>query len=379
MKSFKVIRELTKKDLKGKRVLLRLDLNVPVEGGKVTETYRIDRSLPTLRYLTERGAKILAISHHSSDDVSLKAAAAYLNKFFPVGFAPTLENLDLSNCLPDGSIMVFENLRFNKDEEKNSLAFAKELASHADIYVNEAFSASHRKHASIVGVTKLLPSYAGFLMEEEVKELSKAFTPKRPFVFVLGGAKFSTKIPLLKRFLKLADEVYLFGALVHALFKKKRWQIGRSLVDNKLTGIDAFLKNKKIRLPIDVVLENRGANYVRPPNEVGKEDIIYDAGPDSVDQAADAIRNAKFVLWNGPLGTFENGYDRATLQLARAIARSEAYSIIGGGDTIAAVAKLDILDKFDFVSTGGGAMLDFLSAGTLPGIEALSKNKIKLK
>jgi phosphoglycerate kinase len=379
MKKLRSIRDLTKKQLKGKRVLLRLDLNVPVEADNVTETYRIDRAMPTLKYLTERGAKVLAVSHHSAEGASLKPAAKYLNKFFPVGFAPTLDNLDLASCLPDGSVMVFENLRFNPGEEKNSLAFAKELASHADLYVNEAFSASHRRHASIVGVTTLLPSYVGFLFEEEVTELSKAFAPKRPFIFVLGGAKFDTKLPLMKRFVKLADEVYLFGAIVHTFFKKKRWQIGKSLVDNKVKGIDPFVKNKKIKLPIDVVLENRGANYIRTPDQVGKEDIIYDAGPDSVEQVARAVREAKLVLWNGPLGNFEKGYDRATLDLARAIGRSEAHSIIGGGDTIAAISKLGIMDKFNFVSTGGGAMLDFLSAGTLPGIEAIAASKKRLR
>ncbi|HYC82980.1 MAG TPA: phosphoglycerate kinase [Candidatus Paceibacterota bacterium] len=366
------VERLSKKQLSGKRVIVRLDLNVPIEDGQVTETYRIDRSVPTLEFLRKQGAKVLAISHLGDGSESLKPAADYLRRKCGAGFVERLADLNVS-CLPDGEIVVLENLRQHKGEEKNSPTFAKELASHGDLYVNDAFSASHRKHASIVGLPKLLPAFAGMLLQEEVRELSRAFEPKHPFVVIIGGAKFSTKLPLLKRFFKSADRIFVVGALAHGFFKKKGWSLGKSLVDTKVAGIEPFLKSAKLALPFDVVIENTNGYYVKTPDSLAKDDVIFDAGPDFIQQMREEIAEAKFVLWNGPLGNFEKGYDRGTLEAAKAIAKSKAHSVIGGGDTIAAISRLDILKEFDFVSTGGGAMLDFLSAGTLPGIDALVK------
>ncbi len=368
------IKILTKKNLSGKCVLLRLDLNVPLDHGEVTDAFRITQSLPTLRYLVERGAKVIVVSHLGSDgEQSLKPIAAYVNEFVPVTFISVVDDLSVVRDAKPGSVFILENIRREKGEMTNSLTLAKKLAGFADLYVNDAFSASHRAHASILGVAKLLPSHAGLLLEKEVLELSKAFNPKHPFLFILGGAKFGTKVPLIKKFLKTADSVFLGGALVHVIFKKKRYEIGKSLFDKNVTDLEPIMKNPKLFIPVDVVTQNEAGYYVRPPNGVGKEDYIYDAGPDTVALLREKIEDAKFILWNGPLGNFEQGYDKATLEVAKAITRSDAYSIIGGGDTIAAISRMGIPSGFNFVSTGGGAMLDFLAKGTLPGLSVLIK------
>lgn len=319
------------KDLNGKRVLVRVDWNVPIEDGKVLGDFRIKKSMPTLEYLRDAGAKVILATHLTSGHITS------LQPFVPEGMA------------------LLSNLRDNPGEEANSKKFAKELAGKADIYVNEAFSVSHREHASIVGVPKLLPSFAGFQFALEIKELSKAFKPKHPFLFILGGAKFETKLPLLKKFTKIADEIFVGGALANTFFKAQGKDIGQSLVSEDF-GAKSLLKSKKIILPEDTVVDG------------GK---ILDVGPRTIEDLKSKIMKAELVLWNGPLGDYELGYKVATLKVAELIAMYARESIIGGGDTLAAVRELDIHDKFTFVSTGGGAMLDFLATGTLPGIEAL--------
>ena len=326
------IRELH--DIAGKRALVRVDWNVPIENGQVVDDFRIRKSLPTIELLQKAGAEVTLCTHLEPEDSSVEP----LVKFVPTG------------------VKLLPNLRSDSREKGNDDSFAKELASGADIYVNEAFSASHREHASIVLVPKLIPSFAGLQFAEEVENLSKAFKPKHPFFFVLGGAKFETKLPLLKKFIEVADKVFIGGALANDFFKSRGMDVGSSLVSSKDLGQRDLLSTGKIMIPRDTTLSG---------------DRIVDAGPETMEDLIDKVSEAKMILWNGPLGEYEKGHKRYTLELARMIAESKAESIVGGADTLAAIKELGLFDKFSFVSTGGGAMLDFLANGTLPGIEAL--------
>ncbi len=369
------------KNLKGKRVLLRLSLNVPVHNRGITNDFRIERSLPTLRFLQKAGAKTLVISHSDYDEPkkpALLTVARHLNSFVPTGFLPLdggLPARDFVQNMKEGSVFVLDNIRNLKGEVENTSSFAKELASYGDIFVNEDFAVSHRKHASIVGIPKYIPSFFGSLFAEEVTQLSRAFKPKHPFVAVLGGAKFSTKVPLVKRFLQTADRVFVSGALANTFFHELGYETGKSLVDNDSINLKPFLKNKKITLPSDVTVKGPKKTVVKSPVEVEKGENMLDVGPESVQEMSDAVSEAKLVVWNGPLGNFEKGFSKQTEKFARAVAASDAHSIVGGGDTIAAIQKLGIMDQFDFVSTGGGAMLEFLEQESLPGIEAILKSK----
>ena len=331
-------------DLTGKRVLVRVDWSVPTADGVVLNDYQIKRTFPTLEYLQKAGAKVILISHAERDTDSLKPIFEHVKNFLPLTF---IEQSDL---------MLLENLRQNKGERENSNEYAKELASLGDIFVNEAFPVSHREHASIVGVPKLMESYVGMQFSLEIEELSKAFYPKRPFLFILGGAKFDTKIPLLKKFINIADSIFVGGAIANNFLREQGVDIGNSLVGEGDFKIRELLNTGKIILPEDTII---------------KDEKIMDAGPITLENLKPVISSAKLVLWNGPLGNYEMGYKVATLALAKMIAEFSNESIIGGGDTLAAVKELDLFDKFSFVSTGGGAMLDFLANGTLPGIEAL--------
>jgi len=309
--NFKTILEAG--DLKDKRVFVRVDWNVPLENGAVRDDFRIKKSLPTLEYLKNAGAKVIIATHLESDTASVEALRAYV---------------------PEG-MELLENLRQNPGEKANDPKFAEELASKADIYVNEAFSASHRMHASIVGVPKLLPSFAGLQFAEEVKQLSKAFNPPHPFLFILGGAKFETKLPCVEKFLTIADEIFIAGAIA------------------KPASLLPLVQNSKITLPLGDV-------------------AALDADDANIALMKAKIADKAFVLWNGPLGKYEDGYTQGTLKLAQLLADSGKQVIVGGGDTLTAIKQLNLFEKFTFVSTAGGAMLDFLANETLPGIEALS-------
>lgn len=332
-------------DLKGKRVLVRVDWSVPTKDGKVVNAYQIKQTFPTIEFLQKAGARIILLSHAEKDEESLLPIFDYAKDFLPLTF---IEPSDL---------VLLENLRRNPGEKDNTSEFAKELANLGDIFVNEAFSVSHRNHASIVGVPKLLPSFVGLQFSREVNELSKAFYPKKPFLLILGGAKFETKLPLLEKFVNIADEIFVGGALANDFFKQQGNDIGESLVSAETHDLSKLLETGKIILPYDTIVDN------------GK---ILDAGPRTLENLKNKISASNMVLWNGPLGSYELGYKVSTLKLATLIAEFGRTSIVGGGDTLAAIEELDILDKFTFVSTGGGAMLDFLATGTLAGIEALS-------
>lgn len=363
------------KNLKGKRVVLRVDFNVPIKNGKVTDDFRIVKALPTIKFLQKKGAKVILITHLGKDGETLAPVAKALNKHIKVKFIPAMMGYKVSLAIrkmKDGDIILLENLRNEKWEKDGDRGYAKTFTEWGDLYVNEAFSVSHRKDTSIVLVPKLLPAYAGFQLEKEVKNLSRAFQkPKHPFLFILGGAKFSTKIPLIKRYLKLANHVFIGGALANDFFKAKRYEVGQSLVDGTNYGIEKLLKNKKLILPEDVVVLSEGKLVNRKSNEVKKNETILDVGQNSVKNLTTIIKNSKFILWNGPLGKYEAGGDKATIEMLKMVARSGAESVVGGGDTAFLISKMKMEKKFSFVSTGGGATLDFLANGTLPGIKAL--------
>ena len=372
------------KDLKGKRVVLRLDFNVPMRNGKIVETMRIDRAIPTIEYLRKKQARIIILSHLGSDaSMSLKPAARYLAKALntDVGFVPDFRTPDarkIAERLPLGGIIVFENLRLDPRELENNITFAKYLASFGDVYVNDAFAVSHRVHASIVGITKYLPSYIGLLVSDEIKNLSLALHPIHPFLFILGGAKFDTKMPLLKKFMKTADTVFVGGILANDFFHDKGLEVGLSVVDTYQHKLTPLLKKGNIVLPLDVVTKSGDAVKKVTSKEVGEvlpNESIVDVGPETIKNLVPILKKTKLVVWNGPLGYYEGGFDKGTIALMNAIAKSKAVSIIGGGDTAVIVERLGIAKKITFVSTGGGATLEFLADGTLPGIEAIRNCK----
>jgi 3-phosphoglycerate kinase len=363
------------KDLSGKKVLLRLDFNVPVIDGKIKGDFRLQRSLPTLEFLKKAGARTVILSHNDSKETdSLRPAFEFLKEIIDLDFVESLDLLpERFENLKPGGILLLENIRRDKGEEANDPEFAKKMATMADIYVNDAFAVSHRKHASVVGIPKFLPSFAGFLIEEEIENLSKAFNPPKPFVFILAGDKFGTKLPLVDKFLEIADHVFIGGALANDLFKTKGFEIGKSKHSEEDYGFEKLLKNPKIIIPSDVVVLNGDKKQFKDISEVLPEESILDAGPKTAEDMTEIFSKSKFILWNGTLGAYEKGFTEGTESMAQAVSKSGAESIVGGGDTITAISKLGIMDKFSFVSTGGGAMLDFLANETLPGIEALCK------
>jgi phosphoglycerate kinase len=364
------------KDLRGKKVIVRADFNVPVtDKGKVMDMFRINVCLPTIAYLQKKGARIILVSHIGREPgESLKPVYTVLKKHVPLKFIPEILSENVNSTISEmknGDIVMLENLRSNPGEKGCNKDFAKSLAKLGDVYVNEAFPVSHRADASIVLLPKLLPAYAGFQMEKEVKELSKVLKPKHPFVFIQGGAKAETKIPLLKKFLKSADCVYIGGELANDFYKSKGYEIGKSNFDKVTPPLGSYLKNKRLVLPESVVVLRDGKNITTGAHEVQKNDFIYDIGLPSIHILSVILEKAKLILWNGPLGWYENGYIKGTEELLKILASSKAETIIGGGDTAVLVDRKKMSDKFTFVSTGGGATLEFLAKGTLVGIKAL--------
>ena len=351
-------------NISGKRVLLRADLNSPIVRGRVSDDFRLLKTLPTIRLLSRKGAKVILISHFERGGKfhSLRKVAKILErkikkfKFVDRLLGPKAEKT-IKN-MSAGDVLLLENLRLHPGEKNNDAVFAKQLAGFGDIYINEAFSASHRKHASVVGITKFLPSYAGPLFKEEVKNLSLAFNPPHPFTLIVGGNKLETKIPLIKKFLKKADRVVVGGALAASF----------------LYGKEKKLRTPKIILPKDAVTEHNGRKVIIDILNLGKRDVIYDLGPKSMKEVAGICAKSSFILWNGPLGFIERGHVSGTLSLVRAINRSKGRVIAGGGDTAAFLRSRNLTKGFYFISTAGGAMLDFLVHGTLPGIEALKRH-----
>jgi len=370
------LKDISRSELKGKRVLVRSDLNVPVGNGTVMNVFRIEKIVPNIQFLLDAGAKVIIASHIGREkEETLRPVANELKKHFPTlifvqeGVGEHAQTV--ISGMNEGDAILLENLRRNEGEMKNNDAFAKALASLADIFVNDAFSACHREHASIVGVPKWLPSYAGLLLQEEVAYLSSALTPPSPSLAIIGGAKFKTKEPLIKELAERYDKVFVGGALANDIFAARGLEVGRSRVSERRPS-DDVLFHERVIAPTDVVVEDSKGN-VRTilPHEVTNDEKIVDVGPDSIRTVAPFIKEAKYILWNGPMGLYEGGFDEWTRALAKKIAESNATTIVGGGDTIAAIQKEGIEDAFTFISTGGGAMLEYLTRGTLPGIEAL--------
>jgi phosphoglycerate kinase len=364
--------------LKGKRVLLRAELNVPLKGGKVADTFRIMQALPTLRFLKRAGAKVIVIAHIGRDPKeSLKPVARYMATKTAIGFVPELFGSRADRVIADmknGTAVLLENLRSDAEEEQNNATFAKRLSAYADIYVDDAFGAAHRSHASIVGVPKYLPAYAGLLFVDEYVHLSVVLDPRHPFAFVLGGAKFETKMPLLKKYVTIADVVYVGGALANTLLKAQGYTVGVSVAE-EMKGAKALANNPRIRLPFDVLVETADKKIaVRRMEDMTAEDCIVDIGPETATLWASEMASNKEILMNGPMGFYERGYVEGTKAILKGIAKSGARTTIGGGDTVALARALKMEKRFTFVSTAGGAMLDFLANDTLQGIEAIERS-----
>lgn len=365
------------KNLKGKTVLLRVDFNVPIEGSKIKDTFRIDSTLPTINYLRNKGAKTVIIAHIGDDgQKSLLPIAKYLNKKVKTKFcmAKELDQIKTEvEKMGSGDVLLLENIRRFKGEKENDTTLARGFSRLASFYVNDAFSVSHRAHMSVVGIPKYIKGYAGFQIENEVKHLSIAHNPKHPFIFILGGAKFSTKMPLIKRYLKDADCVFVGGALMNSFFKAQGLEVGTSKTDDTDPKIlRSFIKNSKLCLPVDLTVVN-SKNKVRTCDvgDVHTDENIVDIGPKSVKLIGSMLNSAKLILWNGPMGFYEHGFDKATKDILKILMKVKGQTIIGGGDTAEIINKMKVADKFTFVSTGGGATLDFLSQNSLPGIKIL--------
>jgi phosphoglycerate kinase len=368
-------------NIKNARVLIRFEYNVPMKGNRIIDTRRIEASYKTIDFILKKGGTPVLIAHLGDGEESLRPVATYLSKKYKMVFVtndifdPRTKNI--LNEVPAHTVILLENIRRYVGEKKNDRAFTKALAALGQYYVNDAFSVSHRKHASIVGIPALLPSFAGFQLEEEIKALSLATNkPKHPFVFMLGGAKFATKIPIIKQFMDSADAVVISGAILNNFYKAAGFEVGKSVVEE---GYDAelrkLLRSPKLLLPIDVFVLRKTKKTTVTPNEVEKDDVIVDIGPQSVALIAERIKKAKLVVWNGPTGWYERGFTKATTELANILSGSKAQVVIGGGDTGAVVEKIlgGTNRKNLFISTGGGATLEFLSKKTLPGIAALGK------
>lgn len=365
-------------EVEGKRVLLRTSLNIPVDDrGKLSDDFRLSAGLPTLQYLASKKCKIIITGYFGRAGESLKSVADELVRIaapIPVRFFGGAVEAAVQEVekLSGGECLILENMRTYPGEEKNDPAFAASLAALADIFVDDAFAEAHRVYASNVGVAKLLPSYAGLLMEKEIKKLSQALAPGHPALAVIGGAKFETKLPLIKKLATAYDFLLLGGALANDMLKVRGSPVGASLVSSASVP-EELAGSETIYIPTDVAVVDSKTNLGRscPNNDVRATEKIVDVGPVTAAAWAARVGEAQFVVWNGPLGVYEEGYVDATDTVAEALAKSSAHAVVGGGDTLAALSKFKFDEEKIFLSTGGGAMLEFLADGTLPGIEAL--------
>jgi phosphoglycerate kinase len=378
-------------DLKGKKVLVRVDFNVPLKDGGVGDDTRIRAALPTIEYLLKQNAAVILCSHLGrpkggpDPKYSLKPVADYLAKLLkkPVAFAPDCigpEAEAAAKALKPGEMLVLENTRFHPEEEKNDMGMAKQMASLAEVFVNDAFGTAHRAHASTEGVTHFLPAVAGYLLEKEIKYLGQAIAnPKRPFVAIMGGSKISDKIGVIKNLLTKADSILIGGGMANTFFKAQGYPVADSLVeDDSLETAKELLSlgGQKLRLPVDVVLGDRfdaeAATKTMSVGPIPEGWRILDIGPDTVKAYGKVIDAAGTVVWNGPMGVFEfPKFAVGTFGIAKAIAASKAVSIIGGGDSVAAIQESGLADKITHISTGGGASLEMLEGLDLPGVAAL--------
>jgi phosphoglycerate kinase len=378
-------------DVRGKKVLVRVDFNVPIKDGKVGEDTRIRAALPTIEYLLENGAAVILCSHLGrpkggvQPEFSLKPVADHLSQLIDkkVAFSeecigPAAERA--AEALKPGEVLILENTRFYPGETKNDPEMARQLAALADLYVNDAFGSAHRAHASTEGVAKYLPAVAGFLMEKEIRYLGQAIAdPARPFIAILGGAKISDKIGVIRSLLNKANQVLIGGGMANTFFKAQGYPIGESLVEDEALDTARDLLDEggnHLRLPVDVVIadrfDNEAERRVMSMSSVPEGWRILDIGPETVESFGKIIEEAGTVVWNGPMGVFEfPRFSEGTFGIARAIARSAAISIVGGGDSIAAIQEAGVADQITHISTGGGASLEMLEGLVLPGLAAL--------
>lgn len=385
-------------DYSGKKVLLRCDFNVPLKDGVITDDKRIVESLPTIKYLMEQGAAVILMSHlgrpngEANHKYSLKPVAEKLTELLGKKVELLADDMVISDTvkekvadLKSGDVVLLENTRYRAEEEKNGEDFSKELATLADYYVNDAFGTSHRAHASNVGLSSVLPSAVGFLVEKEISIMGKAIeNPERPFVAILGGAKVSDKIGVIENLLNIVDKIVIVGAMANTFLKAEGYELGKSLVeDDKLDLAKELMakakeKNVELILPVDVVVANEISDDAEVKNidakSIPADKMALDIGEKSIKLIEDALTDAKTVVWNGPAGVFETDkFAKGTFAIAETLANLDATTIVGGGDSAAAVEKAGLADKITHVSTGGGASLELLEGKVLPGIAAIEE------
>ncbi len=381
-------------ELSGKRVLCRCDFNVPTKAGRITSDKRIVAALPTIKYLIEHNAKVILCSHMGKPkgewkpELSLKIVAARLSELLgqEVIMAADVAGEDAkakAAALENGQVMLLENTRYIKGETKNDPELSRDLASMADIFVNDAFGTAHRAHSSTAGVADYLPAVSGFLVQKEVSIMGKALAdPERPFVAIMGGSKVSDKLGLIGSFVGKCDAILVVGGMSYTFFKAMGGTIGSSICDDNSLGLvkgiieDAESKGTKVYLPVDTVISdqfsNDGNRQVVTAGQIPDGFMGMDIGPKTVEKYTEILKDAKTIIWNGPAGVFEmSNFAKGTQGIARAVANSEAISIIGGGDSAAAIENLGLKDQVTHVSTGGGAAIQFLEGATLPGIACL--------
>ena len=383
--------------LKGKKVLLRVDLNVPMKSGTITETSRIEKILPTIKLLIEKEAKIIILSHIGRpkgkivEGMSLKPISKKISEFLnkEVLFDKNQINentISKINKISNGSIMMLENIRFNEGEEINDKEFSKKIASLGDIYINDAFSCSHRAHASIEGITKHISSYFGLQITEEINALKKITSEiKKPITLIIGGSKISTKIKIIKNLIKKFDDIIIVGGMANTMLKHTGSKIGKSIYEHDCENlIKEILEKSKayncqINCPIDVIVSKNlhGTGKNKEIGEIENDEMILDIGPKTILSIKKIINNSNTVLWNGPAGYFENSnFANGTKEIIKIITektlKDKIFSVAGGGETVAAINKFNKFDSFTFVSTAGGAFLEFLEGKKLPGISAIN-------
>lgn len=385
------------KNFKNKRVLVRVDFNVPIKNNQVKDAFKIEQSLPTIEYLVKKGAKVILISHLGrpktySPELTLEPAARVCGEFLKqevkfIGYQSEnyfINAKEMTARMLPGQIVLLDNLRFFPGEEDNKISLAKELSGLADIFVLDGFAVAHRAAASVSGVAKILPTYAGLLLEKEIVGLNRVISqPKKPMVVVLGGVKMETKIPVLKKLLPKANQILLGGGIACTYFWAKGYNVGKSLIDKDFKK-EALLygKNKKIILPVDFVIGEPDGSAARvitveELKKVKKGVIIFDIGPKTIRLFSQYIKKAQTLVWNGAVGYFEqHPYEYGTKAIARLLAsraRGRAFGVCGGGETVEVLRALNMLVDIDLVSTGGGAMLEFLSGKKLHGVQAVTK------
>ncbi|MDD4332882.1 MAG: phosphoglycerate kinase [Patescibacteria group bacterium] len=391
------IRALNKaKNISKKTVLLRSDFNVPVSGGKIQDDYKIISSLPTIRYLLRYKCKVVILTHLSDtkkDKRKMKKREKSSTKIIAQRLSKLLnrEVKYINDCIGEkaqgearrlkpGEILMLEDVRRHSGEEENNPQFARELARLADVYVNDAFAVSHRNHASLSAIKKYLPAYAGLLLEKEVNSLDKVLYPKQPLITILGGAKIATKLPLIKNLGKKSFRLLIGGVMANNFLAARGFQVGKSMADKESIDIAKKLSYKNIILPVDAVISQDFQGKivkVKKINDIEKNDIILDIGPETIRLFSHFIKKAQTIIWNGPMGMFENiHFKHGTIAIANYVSsrsRGKAYGVVGGGETIESLKLAKAEDEIDWVSTAGGAMLAYLGGEKMPGLEDIVK------